>query len=329
MTAIAERDLTKSLRRAAVRAMLAPSVHNTQPWRFVVSTDSLELYVDRTRQLHVLDPRGRQLLISCGCALMNARVSLAAAGVGVQVERFPDPDNRDLLARIKPNGSVPLDHKLALLDQAIDERRTNRREFFDDPVPADVVDTLIGAAAGEGAELFVVTSEEHRIVVATLSQRADNIENSDPAYRAELRAWTSDDPSRPDGVPAFAVPHVDAGAEDDIPIRDFDTRGMGWLPTRTRSSMHQCLLLLGASGDGEQAWLASGEALERMLLEITRAGFAASPLTQAVEVTYTNELLRQQLNLGMHPHVLLRVGHAPETPRTRRRRLVDVITYNR
>jgi hypothetical protein len=260
---------------------------------------------------------------------MNARVSLAAAGVGVQVERFPDPNNRDLLARIKPNGSVPLDRKLALLDKAIDERRTNRREFFDDPVPVDVVDTLIGAAAREGAELFVVTSEEHRIVVATLSQRADNIENSDPAYRAELRAWTSDDPSRPDGVPAFAVPHVDAGAEDDIPIRDFDTRGMGWLPTRTRSSMNQCLLLLGASGDGEQAWLASGEALERMLLEITRAGFAASPLTQAVEVTYTNELLRQQLNLSMHPHVLLRVGHAPETPQTRRRRLVDVITYNR
>jgi hypothetical protein len=130
-------------------------------------------------------------------------------------------------------------------------------------------------------------------------------------------------------VPAFAVPHVDAGAEDDIPIRDFDTRGTGWLPTRTRSSMNQCLLLLGAPGDGDRAWLTSGEALERILLEVTRAGFSASPLTQAIEVTYTNELLRQQLNLSMHPHVLLRVGHAPETPQTRRRRLVDVITYNR
>ena len=127
-------------------------------------------------------------------------------------------------------------------------------------------------------------------------------------------------------MPAFAVPHVDAGAEDDLPIRDFDTRGMGWLPTRTRSSLSQCLLLLGALEDNPMAWLRAGEALERMLLEVARRGYAASPLTQVIEVASTNEQLRNELRLSMHPHVLLRVGRAPATPATRRRRLVDVIT---
>ena len=81
---------TKALFRKAVqRASWAPSVHNTQPWHFVVRPDVLELYGDSDRQLGALDPTGRQMVISCGCALFNARVGLAAERV-VQVERLPD-----------------------------------------------------------------------------------------------------------------------------------------------------------------------------------------------------------------------------------------------
>jgi hypothetical protein len=109
------------------------------------------------------------------------------------------------------------------------------------------------------------------------------------------------------------VPHVDAGANDDLPIRDFDSTGLGWLPVETRSS-NQCLLLLGTLDDQPVAWLRAGEALERVWLEITRRGYVASPLTQLIEVARTNELLRLELQLGMHPHVLLRVGRAPNTP---------------
>lgn len=327
MTSVMSPQLTKALRRAAVRATRAPSVHNTQPWRFVLNADSLEIHADRSRQLRVLDPRGRQLLLSCGCALFNARVALAASGYGAKVDRLADWARPDLVARIVAEESHGTDESaLALLDPAIDVRQTNRRQFSGEVVPDDMVAALVDAANIEGADVFPIVRPEHRLATARLSQQADEIENANPAYRAELRAWTSDDLRREDGVPAFAVPHVDAGAEDDVPIRDFDTRGMGWLPTRTRSSLNQCLLLLGALEDNRMAWLRAGEALERMLLEIARRGYAASPLTQVIEVARTNELLRQELRLTMHPHVLLRVGHASATPATRRRRLVDVLT---
>src|SRR2546423_14501831 len=88
------------LRRAATRAIQAPSIHNTQPWTFVLSDETLEIHVDPERRLNVLDPRGRQLVISCGCALFNARVAIAAAGHESIVERFPDPGNPNVLARI-------------------------------------------------------------------------------------------------------------------------------------------------------------------------------------------------------------------------------------
>jgi len=222
-------------------------------------------------------------------------------------------------------GEVPVDGGLAALDHVIELRQTNRRKFADDEVPPSVIEALEAAAALEGANIVVVRDPDQRVTVASLSQHADNVENLNPAYRAELRAWTTDDPDRRDGVPGLTVPHVDGTSEDDVPIRDFDTRGSGGLPTTTRSSKDQCLVLLCTNGDSPTDWLQAGEALERVLLEITRQGFSASPLTQVTEVPSARAQLRRELSLTGYPHVLLRIGRASVTPASRRRRLVDVL----
>jgi hypothetical protein len=326
VTAVTSIKLTQALRRAAVRATLAPSVHNTQPWRFRLLPDALEVYLDEPRRLRVLDPYGRQQMISCGCAVFNARVSLASSGLDVLVERFPDPARPDLLARLRILGHADGPQLIADLDRSIEKRRTNRRRFDDEQVPAGVVQALAAAAAAEQTRLMPVVRPEHRRSVARLSQLADRVEYADPAYRAELRAWTTSDPVRTDGVPAAAVPHVTGQSGDEVPLRDFDTHGAGWLPADTHSTAAQCLLLLGTDADNAVAWLQAGEGLERVLLEITRRGYAVSPFTQLIEVARTHELLRQELELSMQPHVLLRVGRAAETPAVRRRRLVDMLT---
>jgi hypothetical protein len=86
------------------------------------------------------------------------------------------------------------------------------------------------------------------------------------------------------------------------------------------------MVLIGTAADDAVSWVRGGQALERVLLEITRHGFVANTLTQAVEVPVTREGLRSQLRLNMYPHVLLRIGRAPATPAPRRRRLVDMLT---
>jgi hypothetical protein len=324
MTVIASARRTAALRRAAVRATLAPSVHNTQPWKLRLRAEGLSLSADRSRQLPVLDPTGRQLLISCGCALLNARVSLAGDGFHTEVIRTAESGWADPLAMVRIVDG-PADAQLAALDHVLELRQTNRRQFTDPVVPEETLAELEAAVAAEGAWLFVVRDPDQRLAVATLSQHADDIENLNPAYRAELRAWTSDDPLRRDGVPGTAVPHVDGSAQDEVPIRDFDTRGVGGLPAATRSSKQQCLVLLGTDGDTEDAWLRAGEALERMLLEITRHGYTASPLTQVTEVPSARAQLRGELGLLGYPHVLIRIGRAPMTPASRRRRLAEVL----
>jgi nitroreductase len=325
---MATRDGTRPVgawRRVVERAVQAPSLHNSQPWHFELRDGALDVYADRRRQLQVLDPRGRQLHISCGCAVLNARVALAAAGVGVDVERLSDVHRPHLVARLVPTDG-PGDPALARLDGAIDTRRTNRRRFTDEDMDASVVAELAAAARQDGAELVAIVRDEHRSALARLSQLADRYELADPAYRAELRRWTTDDPRRDDGVSARAVPAVDGSAQDEIPLRDFDSAGMAWLPGETRSSSRQCLLLLTTSADDEAAWVRAGEALERVLLELADRGYATSPLTQVIEVRQTHELLRAELGFSGHPQLLLRVGRAAAVAPTRRRPLEDVLT---
>jgi hypothetical protein len=325
-TSPASASRTSAMRRAAVRATLAPSVHNTQPWRIHIRPDELSIRADRSRQLSVLDPTGRQLLISCGCALMNARVSLACDGITAAVTRFPDRRTTELVATVRCGDAGSTESAdLAELDGFVEQRQTNRRRFSDEPVPEEVLELLETAACLEGAELFVVRRPEDRVTVAALSQHADDIQNLNPAYRAELRAWTTDDPDRRDGVRAATVPHVDAGADDEVRIRDFDARGTGGLPTATHSSRNQTMVVLGTTGDTAEEWLRAGEALERVLLEIARHGYAASPLTQVTEVPTARAQLRRELRMIGYPHVLLRIGHAAPAPASRRRRLVDVL----
>jgi hypothetical protein len=318
----------RELRTVVTRSVRAPSIHNTQPWQFTASPGALLLRADRHRQLGVLDPTGRQLVTSCGCALFNTRVAAAAVGLHTQVTRFPDPHDPDLLARLDVVAPADdsLNSELARLAPAIARRHTNRRRFADDPVPADLVHTLRHAAELEGATLIEVTAPAHRTALAALSQRADAAQISDPAYRAELRSWTSDDPSRLDGVSAVAVPHVDAGSGDDVPIRDFDSHGRGQLPTKTCSTRDQCLLVLAVDRDDVRGWLAAGEALQRVLLEITDAGYAASVFSQVIEVASTRSELRRGLALTAQPMMVIRVGRARPTPGTQRRRLADVFS---
>ncbi|MDX6584329.1 MAG: hypothetical protein QOI10_3513, partial [Solirubrobacterales bacterium] len=56
-------------------AVRAPSLHNTQPWRWRVGDESVQLYLDQARQLPATDPEGRELIISCGAALHHLLVA--------------------------------------------------------------------------------------------------------------------------------------------------------------------------------------------------------------------------------------------------------------
>jgi nitroreductase len=319
-----QESAAEALAAAVARAVLAPSLHNTQPWLFTVHADRLDVRADRTRHLPGIDPSGRELVQSVGAALFNARVALAARGWAVDVQRCPSPDDPDLLAVLQLVDGPP-DPGLAVLDPMVARRRTNRRTF-DATVPTEAeLRSFTAAAVAEGAVLVpVLTGEQHRLV-ARLTQAADTQQQADPAYLAELARWTDRAPATGDGIVAAAVPHVDGSAADDVPLRDFDTRGEGALPTSSGVGAERTLVVLGTRDDDAEAWLRSGEAMQRVLLEITRAGWAVSPVTQAVEVPLTRLHLRTGLTWDTWPQTVLRIGHAQPVSATPRRQPADVV----
>jgi nitroreductase len=320
---------TKALFKKAVqRASLAPSVHNTQPWHFVVRPDVLELHADNDRQLRALDPTGRQLVISCGCALLNARVGLAADRM-VDVHRLPDAAQPDLLARLTVLDESAPWTPLVRLDPVIGRRHTNRRDFFDQDVPPDVIYELTTAAEQEEASLVQIVRPEHKMVAAQLSQEAEAIQNADPRYRAELETWTTTDLHRTDGVPVYAIPHTDERSEPTSLVRNFDVAGKGWMPRLQQSSLNHCLMVLGMAESNRLAWLRGGEALQRILLEATRLDYVVSLASQVVEVPSTRDRLRKELDLEFHPLLLMRIGRAAPTPASKRRDLTMIISETR
>lgn len=177
-------DPARALRRAAVLATRAPSLHNTQPWRLVLRESVLELHADRRRALPRLDPAGRQLHVSCGSALLNARVALAADGVPVVVERLPDPARPDLIAMLSVDGSASVgeaDRALAGLLGAVHDRRTARRGFVAGP------GRPLALPVTDGVVATSLAVSDARLARSLIEVAARDL-RADPSARAELRS---------------------------------------------------------------------------------------------------------------------------------------------
>lgn len=317
-------------------ATRAPSIHNTQPWRFTATAEALDVFLDPGRALPVLDPTGRQQVISCGIAVEFAVVALAASGRLSEVELLPD-DDADHLATVRIIGAIePADEDRALA-AAIDRRHTVRDPFDARTVPTGLLDRLQSEAAAFGTWFKPVTRSEEEVATVFLIDRAEELEQGDPAYLAELQQWVRTDPSAVDGVPVGAVPAGDPhGRPSNWSIRDFvvGTRGHdAGAPVDPEAPPPEVerptVVLMGTEGDDREAWLQAGRALGRVLLVATADGVAASPLTQALDWPATRARMRSRLSLLGHPQMLLRMGYpreGSETAVSGRRPIGEVLT---
>lgn len=317
---------SEPLLAAVVRhAVRAPSGHNSQPWRFRLRDDLLELWADRTRALPVADPEDRELVISCGAALYTLRLAVLCHGRVPLVTRFPDPARPDLLAMVRLGGAHKPTPQEEELFEAIPLRRTVRSEFRRDPPPHPLVAALVQAAGVEGAS-FEVVGEGARAQLATLVARGDRQLGADARFRDELAHWVRPHEGTPDGMPAAAL-----GMPAWLgPINVLLARFAPW--GRTRALRDQRLALdapllaaLCTSGDEPEDWLTAGEALQHVLLRATAGGLATAFLNQPVEIRPLREELGQLLQATGVAQLVLRFGYGTPGAQVGRRPLSDVL----
>jgi hypothetical protein len=300
-----EPDLSGQLLESCVAlATLAPSTHNTQPWHFRVRGECVELIADRSRALPVSDPEDRELTISCGAALFTLRVAAAARGYSAFVEILPATDDPDLLARLTP--VTGYFHHIAdsgALAAAVGQRRTYRKPFIHETIAEATVRSLCEAASLEGATLVVLRDDSQRRAVVTLMEQADHELWKDAHWRRELAAWMH--PRRRGegfGIPGLAL------AAAQLVARSFDM-GSG-TPAHGEQILESSPLLavLGSHADTPADWLATGQALQRVLLRACASGLQASFLNQPLHLPEFRDKVARLVPGVTMPQQLLRIG---------------------
>ncbi|GIT97492.1 nitroreductase family protein [Sulfurovum sp. TSL1] len=301
-------------------AVLAPSSHNTQPWRFEITDGAVSIFADRTRALPANDPDDRELTISCGCALMNLRVAAAHGGIGVTCDITPDSGNDDLLAVISFNKENSLSTDESGLFKSIEWRRTYRRRFASRDIPTEVLDSLSENASEEASWLEVIDSEDDRQKVAELVAEGDSIQWSNPSWRRELAAWMHPR-RRGDGL---TVPGIVAPIAQVI-VRTFDIGKVVGAKDKQLADESPILAVLGTAGDNVADWLAAGQALEKILLSAHSQGLQASYLNQPIQVASLRPKLQNLLSQQGFPQILLRLGFPKDEIDAAPRRHLDEV----
>jgi nitroreductase len=321
----ADRPAGEVLAEAAAAAGAAPSIHNTQPWRWQVRPDGLDLCAQRDRQLPATDPDGRMLTISCGAALHHLRVALAAEGWQADISRLPDPADPDLLARINLSDRVAVSPEAMRLYQTVRLRHTDRRPVTREAVSPQSLDVLIRTANDEGCHLHVLHADQVDDLTVAVAHAA-SLDADDPAIQAELNRWTGGPRTDGTGIPDRAIPA--RPPQTNVPGRAFARTGT--LPIGGEHDRAAGYAILYGDTDDPAGWLRGGEGLSAVWLTAVELGVGIVPISEAVEMPASRQTLRRTLSFLGWPYLAMRLGIPdPEhpgpahTPRLPTRQIVD------
>jgi hypothetical protein len=300
---------TEVIKGAVELAVRAPSLHNSQPWRWVADGGVLELWADPTRIGHATDSTGREVLISCGAVLDHLRAAMAAAGWQAIIDRFPNPNNLDHLATLEFRSMEFVTDAHRARAEAIRHRQTDRLPFAAPPQWDAFEPVLRETLAASVADLDVI-EDDSRPLLADASRLSADLRRYDSSYHAELQWWTTHSDSS-QGIPQGALVSDSEAGRVDV-ARDFPTgqeRERRALIGRDRSK----ILVLSTYDDSRQNALGCGEALSTVLLECTMASLATCTLTHMIERHASREIVRRLTQRRAEPQLLIRVGAIPQT----------------
>jgi nitroreductase len=305
---------TAELHAAAAAGIRAPSLHNSQPWRFRLCDGAIEVLADLDDYPAPADRAGWAVRIACGAAVFNARLALLANGTPADVRLRPDAADRRVMARLLPGRLRPATYPESDLFAAVGRRRSSREPFWPHPVPADLRVRLVDAARAEGAWLELLIGMTALSGFAEIAHSADRVLRRDPAYQAQQSQWIRTEAAG-DGVPVTAAARL-AEPQDLLPQRAYGNRPRA--PGRDFEP-EPLIAILGSAGDTAIDQINAGQALQRVLLTATDAGLATSMISQPIEVASAREQLSRSLGgRAGTPQMALRIGYGqPGSPTPR------------
>lgn len=294
-------------------AILAPSTHNTQPWQFALHNDGVDVYVDDSKLLPIIDPVGRQRIMSVAAAVLNIRVAARAVGLKIEETFFPNIKRQPtLVAQLRVVGKRrPTALDIELRD-AIVTRRTNRQPFSQRPVSYAIADELIEVVSNEGAWLLRLHPRA-KGPLADIITAADRAQFADKDFRKELSKWLVPTGSlRRDGIP-FAKKEYGNRMPIGVAmmVRTFDIGDNVAAKETSLAKGSPMLVVLGTPNDTPHDWVAAGLGMQAMMLKAGTYGLSASYLNQALEIPELREQVFTLVEGRPNPQLVMRFGYGP------------------
>jgi nitroreductase len=310
-------------------AILAPSTYNSQPWRFRIGDDSIDILADRDRGLPVVDPDGRELLISCGAVACLIRTAAANFGYATAVTVLPDARQPELVARVRVTGAFSPRGEDRARFRAIPSRRRNVLCFDNSPPSRPLLKSLAGRARRLGAHLVYIEDAEAKETAVRLITEADRLQIGNTAFREELSRWCRQGEAGCDGIPLDWHQGSSCLPEFGAPVWSEAIGSAGPVEYRAarvkqRVGSPPLLAVLGTDTDTPSDWVAAGQALLDAELEARAAGVWFTDFNQPIQQRKSREQLGDLAGVAF-PQALIRIGYGAEVAPTPRRNLEDLL----
>jgi hypothetical protein len=304
-------------------ATLAANSHNTQPWKFVIRENVVEIHPDYTRRLPAVDPHDRELWISLGCALENLLLAAQTAGYAPEVVY---PDSQDFI-RINLTADTP---QPSPLFEAIPRRQCTRSQYDGQPVAVGDFDQLQNLPLEPGAGLHFITNPARMESVVEYVNQGNLAQFADKAFMDELIAWIRF--NKKEAFASYDGLYSASSGNPQTPRwlgRMFVT---GTKPQQQADSDAKKLrsssgaVIITCASDDKTAWVRTGQVYERLALKMTSLNIKSAFLNQPFEVSTLRGQFQSAMGLGSSlPQLLVRFGYADAMPQSLRRPVEQVL----
>jgi hypothetical protein len=307
-------------------AAQAPSGHNTQPWKFKILENSVEILPDFTDILPAVDADRREFYISLGCAMENFCITAEHFGYDYQIVK---QNENGILFHLEKM-EKPVDNDLFY---QIEKRQTNRNIYDGTIISEDTVKILQNIKLESNVKMYFAkkgTSLSDSLINCVM--RGNDIQMADHAFKEELNKWLR--------FNKCEVKKFENGLT-------YNTMGFPFIPrflgeiilksvltpqAQNKSNLKQInssshLVLLTSKNNSVEDWLNTGRSLQRFLLLKTKLNIANGFLNQPCEVKNLSEAMQENLPINNEfPQVLMRIGYAkpmPYSPRKSMKRIIE------
>jgi len=310
--------LNEKLRFLIRYAILAPSSHNTQPWKFFIKDDEILVYIDFNRWLKIADSDKRELYISVGCAIENLLIAAKYFKFSTEINYFPQGKDSELISsiKLKEQDYNPSEDDISLFN-AISKRHTNHNIFEEKQINEENIELLRSIKTDDNIEIFITNDLKIKQKVDELITEADIAQFSDPEYRNELAYWIGEGvfgtPWLISKIAKIIYTYIDRGEK--IAAKDEEI---------LLSASH--LAVIASKDNSRLSQVKSGQLYERLALKATAKDIRTHPMSNILELPKFKKEVKSLIpEKGLTPQHTFRLGYAEIDKHSPRRNLDEIL----